>query len=196
MSVFIVEVDLPELGIYPNSVVVATHGRERYSEDGCIRLWARGPADNTEKKLSDDQYDMYLQSALGRARDYQREEATRYGDSLISRLFFSFLLNSATFSGSWILKDWTGIQVIGRISDGGEISYGVESLTPTQPLSVDISLPPDAEDEHPIFNKTLADQWVEENAPATPATPKNPPSPVDDLPIEESHANKKRMRDD
>jgi hypothetical protein len=45
-----------------------------------------------------------------------------------------------------VFSSWDGIQVIGRISDGGDITYGVEDIPPTRPLSldsVDISVPED-----------------------------------------------------
>lgn len=120
-------------------------------------------------------------SCLCRVRDYQSDDT------------------DVSFANSWLLPNWDGVQVIGRISDGGDISYGVEELPPTLPLSpetIDISVPEtDADVQLPPFNPTLAGQWVEDEAEA--ATPiSTDPRRLSASPVEQSHRMGKRLRDD
>lgn len=64
----------------------------------------------------------------------------------------------ATFSGSWILDDWNGLQVIGRItpaSSGPVISYGDEESP-----SLDISVPEGS--QLPQFDVARAKIWERE----------------------------------
>lgn len=125
---------------------------------------------------------------------------------------------AVAFANSWLFPTWDGIQVIGRISDGGDITFGVEELPPTLPLSpesVDISVP-DADEPLPPFDPwqgkavqdigtvrdeaelpvpshpALVELWVEGEGTPVRVDPRRQSA----SPVEESHRLGKRPRDE
>ena len=167
--------------IYPGSLVVAVY--EKPSQDGqvAIRVWARGP--QSGESLTDEDSHMYRMSAYHRAAEFLAGNAT-----------------AATLSGSWTVETgWDGIEVIGRIHDDGSghpvATYGVEELSPTQPLSsLDADFgaavgPHEADEPLPPFDKNRADA----SSPRTPA--RNRENDVDEPPeAEGAHSRFKKRR--
>lgn len=209
-SVYVVKIsqDIRDAkGIYPASVIVATHTKHCDSPNA-LRIWARGEIG--ARSLNEDQREAYTWSAYHRALDYILHRST-----------------PATYSASWALETWDGVQVIGRFTFDAHhnpiITYAEEDLPPTLPLSDeeendriikapsgddgDVGDAGDAGDAYvpddeplPPFNSESANAWLKRNLTEEPEEPSTPVRSTaalpDDIPVEGKHAQSKRVRRD
>jgi len=104
MSVFIVMVDRElEPEISQNAVLLAVHGRRERGEEQRVRVYQGG---EFSPNTTEDEKKQLILACLCRVRDYQSNDV------------------AVAFANSWLFQKWEeGIQVIGRISDGGDITY-------------------------------------------------------------------------
>lgn len=102
MSVFIVTVDRElEPEISQNAVLLAVHGRRQRGEEHRVRVYQGG---EIAPNATEDDKNKLILACLCRVRDYQSDDV------------------AVAFANSWLFQSWEGIQVIGRISDGADIT--------------------------------------------------------------------------